>query len=70
MENKLSHPADGEAWKDFDKKYEWFAKDARDIRLGLATDDFNPFGKMSASYSMCERIDGQRGGVNWAFFNF
>jgi hypothetical protein len=52
VENELSHPADGEAWKDFDRKYDWFAKDARNIRLGLATDGFNPFGKMSASYSM------------------
>src|SRR5207237_45652 len=38
VENVLSHPADGEAWKDFDRKYGWFAKDARNIRLGLATD--------------------------------
>ncbi|KAF0917480.1 hypothetical protein E2562_020593 [Oryza meyeriana var. granulata] len=52
VENELSHPADGEAWKEFDRKYEWFAKDARNIRLGLATDGFNPFGKMSSSYSM------------------
>ena len=52
VENELSHPADGEAWKDFDRKYEWFAKDARNIRLGLATDGFNPFGKMNASYNM------------------
>jgi hypothetical protein len=52
MENELNHPADGEAWKDFDRKYGWFAEDARNIRLGLATDGFNPFGKMSSSYSM------------------
>ena len=52
VENELSHPADGEAWKDFDRKYEWFAKDGRNIRLGLATDGFNPFGKMNSSYSM------------------
>jgi hypothetical protein len=52
VDNELSHPADGEAWKDFDRKYKWFAKDARNIRLGLATDGFNPFGKMSSSYSM------------------
>jgi hypothetical protein len=52
VENELSHPADGEAWKDFDRKYEWFAKDGRNIRLGLATDGFNPFGKMNSSYNM------------------
>jgi hypothetical protein len=52
VENELNHPADGKAWKDFDKQHGWFAEDPRNIRLGLATDGFNPFGKMSSSYSM------------------
>jgi hypothetical protein len=52
VENELSHPADGEAWKDFDKKHKDFAADARNIRLGIATDGFNPFGKQNQSYSM------------------
>ncbi|WVZ49373.1 hypothetical protein U9M48_000740, partial [Paspalum notatum var. saurae] len=52
VKNELNHPADGEAWKDFDRKYGWFANDPRNIRLGLATDGFNPFGNMSSSYSM------------------
>ena len=42
-EKELRHPADGEAWKDFDKEFHEFARDARNIRLGLATDGFNPF---------------------------
>ncbi|CAL5386551.1 unnamed protein product [Camellia sinensis] len=41
-ENVLRHPADSEAWKDFDKKHESFAKDPRNVRLGLASDGFNP----------------------------
>ncbi|KAK1613857.1 hypothetical protein QYE76_019374, partial [Lolium multiflorum] len=49
--NELSHPADGKAWKDFDSQHKDFAADARNIRLGLATDGFNPFG-MSRKYSM------------------
>jgi hypothetical protein len=52
VQNELSHPADGEAWKDFDRKYGWFLEDARNIRLGLAADGFNPFGKINSSYSM------------------
>jgi len=52
VENEMRHPADGKAWKDFDRRYEWFADDARNLRLGLATDGFNPFGHMSNSYSM------------------
>ena len=52
VENELSHLADGGAWKDFDRKYEWFARDARNIKLNLATDSSNPFGKMNSTYSM------------------
>jgi hypothetical protein len=39
----MSHPADGEVWQDFDRQYPDFAKDARNVRLGLATNGFNPF---------------------------
>ena len=48
----LSHPADGEAWKEFDIEWETFAADPRNIRLSLATHEFNPYGTMSTSYSM------------------
>ena len=48
----LRHPADSEVWKDFDNQYPWFTHDARNVRLGLATDGFNPFGTMSNNYSM------------------
>ncbi|XP_071679830.1 uncharacterized protein [Lolium perenne] len=51
VENDLSHPADGDAWKDFDNIHKDFAADARNIRLGLATDGFNPYGNMSNSYA-------------------
>ncbi|KAK1667840.1 hypothetical protein QYE76_055999 [Lolium multiflorum] len=50
--NVLRHPADGEAWKHFDGRFDWFAKDPRNIRLGFATDGFSPFGSMSNPYSM------------------
>jgi hypothetical protein len=51
-EKEMSHPADGEAWIEFDKCWPEFADDARNIRLGLATDGFNPFGNIRSSYSM------------------
>ncbi|XP_071905980.1 uncharacterized protein [Coffea arabica] len=51
-EGIMRDPADSIAWKDFDKQYPNFAKDSRNVRLGLATDGFNPFGNMSNSYSM------------------
>jgi hypothetical protein len=48
----MSHPADGKAWKEFDKEHPMFAKDARNIRLGLATNGFNPFSEKNSKYSM------------------
>ncbi|XP_010233141.1 uncharacterized protein LOC100826217 [Brachypodium distachyon] len=47
----MRHPADGEAWKGFDSEYGWFARDPRNLKLGIATDGFNPFG-MGSSYRM------------------
>ena len=51
-EKELSHPKDGDVWKDFDEKFPEFAKDARNFRLGIATDGFNPFGNFNTTYSM------------------
>ncbi|XP_061358361.1 uncharacterized protein LOC133302572 [Gastrolobium bilobum] len=48
----MRHPRDSEAWKKFDDLHTSFASDPRNVRLGLATDGFNPFGNMSASYSI------------------
>ncbi|GJY98964.1 hypothetical protein Tco_0516394 [Tanacetum coccineum] len=49
---KMQHPVDGGAWKKFDTKYPDFAKEPRNVRLGLAADGFNPFGNLSQAYSM------------------
>ncbi|XP_074323434.1 uncharacterized protein LOC141660353 [Apium graveolens] len=43
-DGEISHPADGEEWKNFDRRYPSFAQEIRNIRLGLATDGFNLFG--------------------------
>ncbi|XP_062099915.1 uncharacterized protein LOC133805775 [Humulus lupulus] len=48
----LRHPADAKVWKDFDRQFPDFAKESRNVRLGFATDGFNPFGDLSNSYSM------------------
>ncbi|XP_062165003.1 uncharacterized protein LOC133871592 [Alnus glutinosa] len=47
----LRHPADGEAWKSFDLLHPKFSADSRNVRLGLTSDGFNPFGNMSTSHS-------------------
>ncbi|XP_057425376.1 uncharacterized protein LOC130718765 [Lotus japonicus] len=48
----MRHPADSLAWKRFDDNHELFASDPRNVRLGLASDGFNPFGIMSTNYSV------------------
>jgi hypothetical protein len=50
-DGKMRHPANSLAWKHVDKTYEWFALDPRNVRLGLASDGFNPFGMLNVSYS-------------------
>ncbi|KAL2904445.1 Formamidopyrimidine-DNA glycosylase [Bienertia sinuspersici] len=47
----LRHPADGQAWINFDKKYPSFSNEPRNVRLALATDGFNPFQTMSIVHS-------------------
>ena len=50
-DGKMRHSADGEAWKSFDGLHEIFFVDLRNVRLGLASDGFNPFRTMSISHS-------------------
>ncbi|XP_075636598.1 uncharacterized protein LOC142608811 [Castanea sativa] len=48
----MRHPADSEEWKEFDLQHPDFALEPRNVRLGLVTDGFNPFGNMNNNYSM------------------
>nr|GFA51499.1 hypothetical protein [Tanacetum cinerariifolium] len=50
--DKMQHPVDGRAWKNFDTKYLDFTKEPRNVRLRLTADGFNQFGNLSQSYSM------------------
>jgi hypothetical protein len=52
-ENKevMVHPSDLDAWKALDNFDPEFAWDVRNIRIGLATDGFTPFGDNTTSYS-------------------
>ncbi|CAM8978331.1 unnamed protein product [Rhodiola kirilowii] len=50
-EGLIRHPADSEAWHNFDKKFPDFSRDIRNVLLGLATDGFNPFGAADISHS-------------------
>ncbi|XP_059638837.1 uncharacterized protein LOC132281119 [Cornus florida] len=50
-DRKMRHPVDTPAWHTIDKKWPSFASDSRNLRLGLSTDGFNPFGDLSSAYS-------------------
>ena len=47
----LRHPADSLQWKKIDRLYPDFGKEARNLRLGLATDGMNPYGSLSTQHS-------------------
>ena len=48
-DDEIQHPVEGKVWLDFDKSQHQFAKEVRNIRLGLAVIGFNPFGNMNLS---------------------
>ncbi|XP_035547475.1 uncharacterized protein LOC109010280 [Juglans regia] len=50
--NVMRHPRDSVGWKEFDQEHISFASDARNVRLGLASDGFNPFNNMSKPSSV------------------
>ena len=47
----MRHPSDAEAWKHFNAVWPDFAAESRNVRLGLCTDGFNPFGSSGRQYS-------------------
>ncbi|XP_055960094.1 uncharacterized protein LOC126661596 [Mercurialis annua] len=52
MENGvMNHPSDSPAWKHFSELHQDFAAEVRNIRLGLCTDGFQPFGAFGQQYS-------------------
>ena len=42
----MRHPSDGEAWKHFDRMHAKFSQDPRNVRLGLCSYGFSPFGQV------------------------
>jgi hypothetical protein len=47
----MVHPSDGQSWKHFDEKHPNEASEARNVRIAIATDGFNPYGMSTAAYS-------------------
>ena len=50
-DGKLRHPVDSTQWATIDRMYHSFASDPRNLRLGFASDGFNPFGDWNCGYS-------------------
>ncbi|XP_060181912.1 uncharacterized protein LOC132611513 isoform X1 [Lycium barbarum] len=48
----MRHPADSMVWKNFDELHPSFAAEPRNVRLGLASDGFQPFGMSRTPYSI------------------
>ncbi|KAI3741962.1 hypothetical protein L1987_59641 [Smallanthus sonchifolius] len=48
---KMSHPSEGQAWHHFNLAFPDFAKETRNVRLGLCTDGFSPNNTSGNPYS-------------------
>ncbi|KAL9685895.1 hypothetical protein QQ045_023349 [Rhodiola kirilowii] len=46
----MVYPSDGQSWKHFDRCHPHFASEPRNVRLGLCTDGFNPWGMSTKQY--------------------
>jgi Transposase family tnp2/Domain of unknown function (DUF4218)/Transposase-associated domain/Domain of unknown function (DUF4216) len=51
QDQMLRHPADGSQWRNLNREFPEFDKDARNIRFGMSTDGINPFGEWGSSHS-------------------
>jgi len=51
VDGVMVHPSDCEVWKLFNRVHPHFSVESRNVRLGLCTDGFNPFGSFAAFYS-------------------
>ena len=47
----MRHPTNSQAWKIFNSQHVEFSSDPRNVRLGLSSDGFNPYGHMSTAHS-------------------
>ncbi|KAJ8764170.1 hypothetical protein K2173_005090 [Erythroxylum novogranatense] len=47
----MRHPSDALAWKHFNDTHQHFAIESQNVRLGLSTDGFQPFGQSGQQYS-------------------
>ena len=51
IDGKIRHVADSPQWRNIDSKFQEFGEEIRNIRFGLSSDGFNPFGSLSSRHS-------------------
>jgi hypothetical protein len=51
VDGVMIHPSNGKAWKHFNSVHPHFSAESRNVRLGLCTNRFNPFGLFVVPYS-------------------
>ncbi|KAL4573860.1 hypothetical protein LXL04_020680 [Taraxacum kok-saghyz] len=51
IDGKIRHVADSPQWRNIDSKFQEFGAEIRNIRFGLSSDGFNPFGSLSSRHS-------------------
>ncbi|CAE5959863.1 unnamed protein product [Arabidopsis arenosa] len=51
-EGEVTHPSDAKAWQHFNTVHSDFARESRNVYLGLCTDGFSPFGMSGRQYSL------------------
>jgi hypothetical protein len=56
----MVHPSDGEARQYFDGQHPEKVGEARNVRVVLATDGFNPYGMSTAPYTCCTLMDTEK----------
>jgi hypothetical protein len=47
----MRHPTDTPTWKNFNNRHSEFSKEVRNVRLDLASDEFNPLKNMNVAHS-------------------
>lgn len=44
---QLTHPADGDEWKNLDANFPEFVEEVRNVKLDMATEGFCPFNNLN-----------------------
>jgi len=52
LDGEVTYPSDAKAWQHFNTVHSDFARESRNVYLGLCSDGFSPFGMSGREYSL------------------